>query len=115
MKIEQIEGETIFDLIDSDLDTDSSSTDVDNSIKDFMIQEVNNDSSENESHPPYEYVKCDFKTEHERGLKVHVSRKHKLACDDCDQLFENKQEIQKHLRVEEVFKNIEEKNDEQFG
>ena len=54
-----------------------------------------------------------MKTEHERGLKVHVTRKHKLACENCDQLFEDKQHLQKHLKVEEVYKNIEDKNDEQ--
>jgi hypothetical protein len=54
LKIKQSEGETIFDKIDSDLDTvsDSSSIDVDNYINEFLIDEVDNDSSENESYPP---------------------------------------------------------------
>ena len=63
LKIKQIEGETVFDKIDSDLDTvsDSSSIDADNSINEFMIEELYDDSRENESHPPYECEKCDFK------------------------------------------------------
>jgi uncharacterized C2H2 Zn-finger protein len=39
---------------------------------------------------------------------VHVTSKHKLACEDCDQLFEDKKHLQKHLKMEEVYKNIEE-------
>ena len=64
-KIRQLERERIFNHRDSDLDTESDSS----------IAE-GDDSSENSSFPEssdiYECDKYDFKTMHDKGLKVHA-------------------------------------------
>ena len=53
---------------------------------------------------------------HDKGLKVHASRKHKLACEFCDRKFEEKKEfLEKHLKVEKGVRNIEEKRNEELG
>ena len=104
LQLRQFERENIFNLKDSDLDSDSKCT--------------NNDEeelfSEKESNLFY-CESCDFKTEHERGLKVHHSRKHKFACETCDKRFERSDDLDKHAKVEEFFENICEKKSEEFG
>ena len=43
--------------------------------------------------------KCDFKTKHQNGLKIHMKRKHKgdtKTCDLCEQPFETTREMKMH-------------------
>ena len=50
--------------------------------------------------------KCNFNSESERGLKVHIKRKHELSndkdfpqmCEFCDHECSNKSEMEKHLK-----------------
>ena len=111
----QLEGVNIFNQSDSDLDTESISVSADLEELTGDFEKVD-DSSENDiTFGQFECENCDFKTEHERGLKVHVTRKHKLACEFCVQIFKEKEHLQRHLKMEEVFRNIEDEKSEEFG
>ena len=40
---------------------------------------------------------CDFSTESEKGLKIHMSRMHEVKCSDCDEKFAGETRLKSHM------------------
>ena len=120
IKILEFESEKIFNQSDSDLDTDSTFAEVDNVVIESGVTEEEAEVSDDESALPvykklYSCDQCDFQTEHERGLKTHVNRMHSLVCEVCDEKLKGKEQMRRHMKMEEIFENIGEKKNEEFG
>ena len=53
------------------------------------------------------YYCHDIQTEHRRGLKIHVGRKHQVSCKDCGINFKDKESFIRHNEGKSTLKNIE--------
>ena len=115
LKMVELETNTIFNQSDSDLESTTTTSEVENIIQEaFKAQESDNsdeDSSIDEEEI-YSCDICDFKTKHGRGLKVHIGRVHSLKCEMCQEQFLAKESFKRHKDLEVLLENICDKKEE---
>ena len=70
-----------------------------------------NDNSENESDVKdtvkYNCEECKFESTSQKGLRIHVGKMHYIKCEQCQELFKEKEQLRKHNFSEELIKTIE--------
>ena len=45
----------------------------------------------------YSCDECDFTTESEKGVKIHMGRMHEVICDSCSEKFAGKAKLLNHM------------------
>ena len=99
-------------------DLDTTTSEVTEIIRE-ALESVSNDDSLNESTEEEEEEfycdKCDFKTPHKVGLKIHISRVHKLNCIKCSEAFDSLEQFERHEAGDEAFKNLNESETNGLG
>ena len=58
---------------------------------------------------------CDFRTEHEVGLKIHKSKTHKYKCGNCNVHFKNEEQLVRHKSAEVILANLNKTCSEEYG
>ena len=52
---------------------------------------------------------CEFKTNSEAGLKIHIGKLHKEKCGECGKTFRTKEKFKRYMEAKETFANIDPK------
>ena len=99
-KIETIETRVIFDQKDSDLESETTFSEVEQ-----LVSESSNTCSESEDED-YPCDQCDFRTKKKNGLKVHIGRVHSMKCKSCGEVFILKEKFERHFKLEIMMENI---------
>ena len=65
----------------------------------------------------YKCEYCDFITEHQVGLKIHVSKTHKkkVKCVDCEETFSNESDYERHKEGHDIMNKLFEEESDTFG
>ena len=52
---------------------------------------------------------CEFRTNSESGLKIHIGKVHKEKCERCDKTFRSREKLNRHIKAKEMLDNIDPK------
>ena len=95
--------DNLSEFEDSDNETESVETLEDFDDNERSIEEILTDMDY------FECKECCFKTEHEVGLKIHVSKAHKVKCEECGTIFKSVESLGRHNKSHEILRKIVDK------
>ena len=106
-KLKENEINQKFNQNDSDLDTVSTSSEVEQLIAEALEAAVTSEESSDEEEV-FNCEQCEYTTKSRRGLQVHIGKKHNVKCKDCNEVFNDAEKFRRHLDLETIVEKLSE-------